>query len=120
MRDMLKVQELMDICLDQRDEELCQLFSQTQADGAQLAALSMQVQELISSVEVRAKMVGRDLEEINGWFDCHCQEIGLVAFMFLFELLFSYISLQFPSMFLLLTYSQSFFSLSADYLRHSR
>ena len=43
MRDMLKVQELMDICLDQRDKELCQLWSQSQADGAQLAALSMQV-----------------------------------------------------------------------------
>ena len=49
-----------------------------------------------------------------------CQEIGLVAFMFFFELLFSYVSLQFPSMFLLLTYSQSFFSLSADHPRHSR
>ena len=51
MRDMLKVQELMDICLNQRDEELHQLCSQSQADGAQLAALSMQVQELISLVE---------------------------------------------------------------------
>ena len=49
-----------------------------------------------------------------------CQEIGLVTFMFFFELLFSYVSLQFPSMFPLLTYSQSFFSLSADYPRHSR
>ena len=39
-----------------------------------------------------------------------CQEIGLVAFMFFFELLFSICSLQFPSMFLLLTYSQSFLS----------
>ena len=28
-----------------------------------------------------------------------CQEIGLVAFMFFFELLFSYVSLQFPPMF---------------------
>ena len=34
MRDQLKVQEQMDICLDQRDEELCQLHSQSQADGA--------------------------------------------------------------------------------------
>ena len=49
-----------------------------------------------------------------------CQEIGLVTFMFFFELLFSYVSSQFPSMFPLLTYSQSFLSLSADYLRHSR
>ena len=35
-----------------------------------------------------------------------CQEIGLVAIMFFFELLFSYVFLQFPSMFPLLTYSQ--------------
>ena len=71
MRDQLKVQELMDICLDQRDEELRQLWSQSQADGAQLAALSLQVQELISSVETRAEVLGRDLKEINGQFDCH-------------------------------------------------
>ena len=43
MRDQLKVQELMDTHLDQRDEELCQLWSQSQADGAQLAVLSLQV-----------------------------------------------------------------------------
>ena len=48
-----------------------------------------------------------------------CQEIGLVAFMFFFELLFFYASLKFPSMFPLLTYSHSFFSLSDDYPRHS-
>ena len=76
MRDQLKVQELMDVCLDQRDEELCQLRSQSQADGAQLAALSLQVQELISLVEARAEVVGRDLEEINGWFDHHRGEIN--------------------------------------------
>ena len=76
MRDMLKVQELMDICLDQRDEELRQLRSQSQADGAQLAALAMQVQGLISSVETRAEVVGKDLEEINGRFDCHRGEIN--------------------------------------------
>ena len=76
MRNQLKVQELMDVCLDQRDEELCQLWSQSQADGAQLAALSLQVQELISSVEARAEVVGRDLEEINGQFDCHRGEIN--------------------------------------------
>ena len=61
MRDQLKVKEHMDVRLDQRNEELRQLRSQSQADGAQLAALSMQVQELISSVEARAKVVGRDL-----------------------------------------------------------
>ena len=76
MRDQLKVQELMDVCLDQRDKELCQLCSQLQADGVQLAALSLQVRELISSVEARSKVVGKDLEEINGRFDCHRGEIN--------------------------------------------
>ena len=76
MREMLKVQEGMDLRLDQRDEELHQLRSQSQVDGAQLAGLSMQVQELISSVEARAEVVGRDLEEINGQFDCHRSEIN--------------------------------------------
>ena len=52
---MLKVQEHMDIRLDQRDEELHQLRSQSQADGAQLAALSLQMQELISLVESRPR-----------------------------------------------------------------
>ena len=66
MRDMLKIQEDMDVHLDQRDKELCQLRSQSQVDGAQLAVLSLQVQELISSVESRAEVVGKDLEEING------------------------------------------------------
>src|ERR1700743_377476 len=76
MRDMLKIQEEMDARLNQRDEELCQLRSQSQADGAQLAALSLQLQELISSVELRAEVVGRDLEEINGRFDRHRGEIN--------------------------------------------
>ena len=76
MRDQLKVQELMDLRLDQRDEELHQLCSQSQADGAQLAALSLQVQELISSVESRAEVVGKDLEEINRRFDCHRGDIN--------------------------------------------
>ena len=66
----------MDFCLEQRDEELRQLWSQSQVDGAQLVALSLQMQELISSVESRAKVVGRDLEEINRWFDCHRGEIN--------------------------------------------
>ena len=34
------------------------------------------MQELISSVESRAEVVGRDLEEINGWFDHHRGEIN--------------------------------------------
>ena len=76
MRDMLKIQEPTDLHLDQRDEELCQLQSQSQTNGAQLAALSLQVQELISLVETRAEVVGRDLEEINGQFDRHRGEIN--------------------------------------------
>ena len=51
MRELLKIQEGMDLCLDQRDEELHQLCSQSQSDGAQLAVLSLQMQELISLVE---------------------------------------------------------------------
>ena len=73
---MLKVQEHMDICLDQRDEELCQLWSQSQSDGVQLTALSLQMQELISLVESRAEVVWKDLEEINRRFDCHRGEIN--------------------------------------------
>ena len=73
---MLKIQEDMDVRLDQRDEKLRQLRSQSQADGAQLAALSLQLQELISSVGSRAKVVGKNLEEINGWFNCHRGEIN--------------------------------------------
>src|SRR6202000_327182 len=76
MRDQLKVQEFMDTFLNQRDKELHQLLSQSQADGAQLAALSLQLQELISSVESRAEVVGKDLEEINGRFDRHRGEIN--------------------------------------------
>ena len=76
MREMLKIQEGMDLCLDQRDEKIRQLRSQSQTNGAQLAALSLQLQELISSVESRAEVVGRDLEEINGRFDCHRGEIN--------------------------------------------
>ena len=73
---MLKTQEGMDLCLEQRDEELQQLHSQSQSDGAQLAMLSLQMQELISSVESRAEVVGKDLEEINGRFDRHRGEIN--------------------------------------------
>ena len=76
MRDLLKIQEGMDLRLEQRDKELCQLRSQSQVDGAQLATLSLQMQELISSVESRAKVVGKDLEEINGRFDRHRGEIN--------------------------------------------
>ena len=44
MRDQLKVQELMDVRLDQRNKELCQLHSQSQADGAQLYLTNTQRQ----------------------------------------------------------------------------
>ena len=40
MRELLKIKEGMDLCLDQRDKEICQLHSKSQSDGAQLSALS--------------------------------------------------------------------------------
>ena len=76
MRVQLEIQEGIDLLLEQRDKELRQLRSQSQSDGAQLAALSLQLQELISLVESRAEVVGKDLEEINGRFDCHRGEIN--------------------------------------------
>ena len=76
MKSLLEIQEGIDLRLEQRDEELWQLRSQSQSDGAQLAAFSLQLQELISSVESRAEVVGRDLEEINRRFDCHRGEIN--------------------------------------------
>ena len=76
MRELFKIQEEMDLCLDQRDEELCQLCSQSQSDGAQLAVLSLQMQQLISLVESRAEVVGKDLEEINEQFNRHRGEIN--------------------------------------------
>ena len=76
MRVQLEIQEGIDLCVEQRDEELHQLQSQSQADGALLAVLSLQLQELISSVESRAEVVGKDLEEINGRFDRHRGEIN--------------------------------------------
>ena len=71
MRDQLVIQEEMDCCLDSRDEELWQLCLQSQEDGAQLTALSLQVQELISSVKERSEVVERDLEEVDDCFDRH-------------------------------------------------
>ena len=76
--DQLKVQELMDHCLDSRDEEVYQLHSQSQENGAQIAALSLQLQELISSVEDQSKVVERDPEEVNGHFDHHRREINRI------------------------------------------
>ena len=49
-----------------------------------------------------------------------CQEIGLVTLCFFLNFCFLMFLSPFPSMFPLLTYSQSFFSLSADHPRHSR
>ena len=76
MRGLLEIQEGIDLCLEQRDKELQQLRSQSQTDGAQITALSLQMQELTSLVEARAEVVGWDLEEINGWFDHHRGEIN--------------------------------------------
>ena len=76
MRDQLKVQELMDARLNSRDEKFCQLHSQSQEDGAQIAALPLQLQELISLVKEQSKVVERDLEEVNGHFDHHRGEIN--------------------------------------------
>ena len=50
MRVQLEIQEGIDLRLEQRDEELCQLRSQSQADGAQLAALSLQCQADVTSL----------------------------------------------------------------------
>ena len=49
-----------------------------------------------------------------------CQEIGLVALCFSLNFYFSILLRLFPSMFPLLTYSQSLFSLSADHPKHTR
>ena len=48
------------------------------------------------------------------------RKLDLSHLCFSLNFLFSYVSSQFPSMFSLLTYFQSFFSLSADHPRHSR
>ena len=76
MRDQLSVQERMEIHLDSLSEEVCQLHSQSQEDGAKMAAMSLQLQEVMSSVETRSEVVGRDLEEINRHFDCRRGEIN--------------------------------------------
>ena len=52
MRVQLEIQEGIDLPLEQRDEELRQLRSQSQADGAQLAALSLQLQELVRKLDL--------------------------------------------------------------------
>ena len=71
MRDRLVVQERMDACLDSMSEEICQLHSQSWEDGAKMTAMLLQLQEVISLVEEKSRLVGTDLEEVNGCFDCH-------------------------------------------------
>ena len=71
MRDQLTIQEQMDHCLDSISEELHQLRFQSQEDGARMTAMSLQLEEVISLVEERSKVVGTDLEEANGHFDHH-------------------------------------------------
>ena len=102
MRDQLKVQELMDVRLNQRDEELRQLCSQSQADGAQLAALSLQVQELISSVETRAKVVSSAIgflphsHSFNFSFsNLHTEHLFYFPYLSLFSLLIFFIFFKF-------------------------
>ena len=57
-------------------EELHKLCYQSQGDGAKMAAISLQLQEVISLVEERSRVVGTDLEEVNGHFDHHRGEIN--------------------------------------------
>ena len=84
MRELLKIQEGMDVCLDQRDEELRQLRSQSQSDGAQLAALSLQMQELISLVESRAECHGMTFSNLSfHLFALSFIILGLVSFLLL-------------------------------------
>ena len=76
MRDQLQVQETMNFCLGSMTEETWQLCSQSQKDGVKLAVIALQVQEVISSMEERARTVGTNLEEVNSHFDYHGTEIN--------------------------------------------
>lgn len=78
MRDQLVIQKRMDACSDSMAEELCQLCSQSQEDGAKMAAMLLQLQEVISLAEEQSRMVGMYLEEVNGHFNCHRGEINWV------------------------------------------
>ena len=75
MRDQLSIQERVDAHLYLMSEEIHQLWLQSQEDRAKMAAMSLQLQ-VISRIEARSKVVGRDLEEINRWFNCHRGEIN--------------------------------------------
>ena len=72
--------------------------------GADLTETAVPVAELRFASQSRVYVRKLDLSHL-------CFSLNFCFLMFL---------LQFPSMFLLLTCSQSFFSLSADYPRHSR
>ena len=61
----------MDTRLDSRDEEFCQLCPQLQEDRAKMAALLLQLQEMIASVEKQSEVVEKDQKEVNGHFDHH-------------------------------------------------
>ena len=76
LRDQLSVQEQVDVCLDSLSEEVYQLHLQSHKDGAKMTAMSLQLQKVMSSVEMRSEVVGRDLEEVNGCFYCHRGEIN--------------------------------------------
>ena len=78
VRDQLAVQERMDVCLNSMAEEIHQLCSQSQEDGAKMTALLLQLQELMSSADERSRVVGTDLEEVNSHFDYHRGEINHV------------------------------------------
>ena len=56
----------------------------------------------------------------NYCHDSYVRKLDLVHLCFSLNFYFLMFPLQFPSMFPLLTYSQSLILLSADYLRHSR
>ena len=76
MRDQLALQETMDVCLNSLSEEVHQLCSQSQEDGSKIATMLVQLQEVISSVEERPRVVGTNLEEVNGHFDHDRGEIN--------------------------------------------
>ena len=76
MRDQLTIQERMDAHLDSMAEEIHQLHSKSQEDGAKMTATSLQLQELMSSVEERSRVGGTNLEEVSRCFDSHRGEIN--------------------------------------------
>ena len=70
MRDMPKVQELMDIRLDQRDEELCQLCSQSQVDGAcQGHSCPITSTERLYTVQVSTTRRSTKTKDSNNYLD---------------------------------------------------